>query len=192
MKIERDKQNDMADPLKCPPLPVDAHAADSPDDPITDADILRDVLNSLKWNTTIPDGRITITVDDGNVTLEGEVEWEYQRVQAKSAIENIAAVRSVANVITIKPVCAPSDVQHEIYMAFQRSATADAGKITAEVLGTKIILLGDVRSSAEKEEAENAAWSIPGVMSVESRLEIAETAFEYEEWELEQYSNFPD
>jgi osmotically-inducible protein OsmY len=192
MKIGGDMQNDFADPLKCTTLGMNMPVAASPDDLMTDADILRAVLNSLKWNTTIRNGQITITVEDGNVTLEGEVEWEYQRVQAKSAIEKMAAVRSVANVITIKPICSPSDIQHEINTAFQRSATADAGKITAEVLGTKVILHGVVRSFAEKEDAENAAWSVPGVMSVESSLEIAEPAIDNEEPELGQYSNYPD
>jgi osmotically-inducible protein OsmY len=192
MKIQKDTRNDVTEQLECPPLPVKVQVAVSADLPVTDADILQSVLSSFKWNTTIPDGRVTITVEDGNIILQGEVECEYQRVQAKSAIENITAVRSVTNLITIKPACTPSEIQHEINAAFQRSAIADAKKITAEVQGTKIILLGIARSFAEREDAENAAWSIPGIMSVESRLEIADSPLNYEESEFEQYSNFPD
>jgi len=192
MKFKRDTGNDLTDPLEYSPLPVKQQVAATADLPVTDADILQSVLNSLKWNTTIPDGQVTIMVDDGNIILQGEVECEYQRVQAKSAIENITAVRSVTNLITIKPAYTPSEIQYEINAAFQRSAIADAKKITAEVQGTKIILLGIVRSFAEREDAENAAWSIPGVKSVESRLEIADSPLTYEESEFEQYSNFPD
>jgi osmotically-inducible protein OsmY len=192
MKIQKDTRNDVTEQLECPPLPVKVQVAVSADLPVTDADILQSVLNSFKWNTTIPDGRVTITVEDGNIILQGEVECEYQRVQAKSAIENITAVRSVDNLIKIKPACTPSEILYEINAAFQRSATADAKKITAEVQGTKIILLGVVRSFAEREDAENAAWSIPGVKSVESRLVIADSPLTYEEAEFEQYSNFPD
>ena len=192
MKIQKDTRNDVTEQLECPPLPVKVQVAVSADLPVTDADILQSVLSSFKWNTTIPDGRVTITVEDGNIILQGEVECEYQRVQAKSAIENITAVRSVDNLIKIKPACTPSEILCEINAAFQRSATADAKKITAEVQGTKIILLGVVRSFAEREDAENAAWSIPGVKSVESRLVIADSPLTYEEAEFEQYSNFPD
>jgi osmotically-inducible protein OsmY len=146
----------------------------------TDTEIAEAVLNALKWHTAVQEEKIKIKVEDGNVKLEGEVEWEYQRSNAKMAIENLAGVRSVINLITVKPKVTPADIQQKISSAFHRSATVDATKITAEVNGGRIVLRGKVRSIAEKEDAETAAWSAPGISSVDSRLEIEipEYAFE--------------
>lgn len=147
----------------------------------TDTQIAEAVLNALKWHSAIQDEKIKIKVEDGNVRLEGEVEWEYQRTSIKSAIENLAGVRSVVNLVTVKSKITPSEVQQKIKAAFQRSATIDAGKITVEVFGSKVFLHGQVRSFAEKEDAELAAWNAPGINSVESNLEIEVPEYEYEE-----------
>lgn len=147
----------------------------------TDAEIAEAVLNALKWHSAVQEEKIKIKVEDGHVRLDGEVEWEYQRTSAQTAIENLAGVQSVLNLITVQPKLKPTDIEQKISAALHRSATVDAGKIKAEVIGSRVTLRGKVRSFAEKDDAEHAAWSAPGVNSVESHLEIEEPEFAYEE-----------
>lgn len=146
--------------------------SNSPDYRKADAEIAEAVHNALKWHTTVQDEKIKISVEDGNVKLEGQVDWAYQRNTVKTAIENITGVRSVTNLITIKPQITSSDIHQKISSAFQRAANIDAGKITVNVMGSIITLRGKVRSLAEKDDAESAAWAAPGVTGVENYLEV--------------------
>ena len=147
----------------------------------TDAEIAEAVLNALEWHTAIQEEKLKIKVENGNVTLEGEVEWEFQRSNAKTAIENLTGVCSVFNFINVKPKITASDIQQKINSAFLRSATIDSGKITADVMGSRVILRGNVRSYTEKEDAENAAWNAPGVTNVESMIEIKDSEYAFED-----------
>jgi osmotically-inducible protein OsmY len=147
----------------------------------TDTEIAEAVLNALKWHTAVQEEKIKIKVEDGNVRLDGEVEWEYQRTNAKTAIENLSGVRSIINFITVKPRATATDVRQKIASAFHRSATIDAEKITTEVVGSKVILRGKVRSIAEKEDAEIAAWNAPGVTILENKLTVEEPVYEFAE-----------
>lgn len=144
----------------------------SPIDKKTDAEIAELVLTALKWNSAVQEEKIKIEVERGVVKLEGEAEWEYQRSQAKKTIEFLPGVKMVFNLITLKPKTTVQDIQKKITDAFQRSASIDSKAITIEVTGDKVVLRGKVRSFAEREDAEQAAWAAPGIRTVESKLEI--------------------
>ncbi|MDP4285205.1 MAG: BON domain-containing protein [Bacteroidota bacterium] len=162
-------------------LAEDIQIGVSPSYQKTDTEIAAAVLNALKWHTGVDEEKIKIKVEDGIVTLEGEVEWEYQKTSAESSIENLAGVRSVLNFVTIKPKLVPLDVKEKIKSSFQRHASIDARQIKVQVIGAKVILSGKVRSFAEKEDATDAAWLAPGVTAVENKIEIEEEEYAYYE-----------
>jgi len=147
----------------------------------TDAELAEAVLNALKWHSAVQEEKIKISVEKGTVKLEGEVDWEYQRTSARSAIENLTGVKLVINLITVKPSLTASDIQQKIRVAFLRSATVDAGHVTAEVTDHRVTLKGYVRSLSEKEDAESAAWNAPGITRVESKLEIRLPEYSFED-----------
>lgn len=145
----------------------------------TDSEIAAAALTALKWNSAVQEEKVKIKVEDGIVKLEGEVEWDYQRTQAKRSIESLNGVKMVINLITLKPKVSADGIEEKISAAFQRHASIDAKGIDVSVSGSKVILRGKVRSFAEKDDAADAAWAAPGVTSVENHLsiEIPEMAY---------------
>jgi osmotically-inducible protein OsmY len=138
-----------------------------------DPDIARDAVAALKAELPISHDRIKVIVKDGWVTLEGAVEWQYQKNTADSAVRKVKGVKGVTNVITMKPKVQPSELQRKIMAAFKRNAEVDANRVTVEANGSEVILKGTVRSWIEREEAERVAWSAPGVTKVEDRIVVS-------------------
>ena len=138
-----------------------------------DPDIVRDAVSALKTELPYSSENIKVIAKDGWITLEGAVEWNYARVRAESAVKRVRGVTGVTNSITLKPKVAPFEIRRKIEDAFRRSAELDASRITVEANGSEVILRGTVKSWAERQEAERAAWAAPGVTTVDNRLTIS-------------------
>ena len=137
-----------------------------------DPEIARDALQKIHFTLPYFGEKIVVTAKAGWVTLEGEVEWHYVRERAEQAVRRVRGVNGVTNLITIKPKVATTVVKSQIEDALRRSAETDAKNITVEVEGDKIILRGQVRSWAERQDAERAAWRAPGVREVQNLIAI--------------------
>lgn len=153
-------------------IALDIQVGISPAMSKSDTEIAEACVTALKWDSSVPEDKIKIKVENGNVVIEGMVEWSYQRLAAKNAIINITGVKGVSNLITVKQKPSSIDIKQRIKDSFIRTAGHDADNIRVESVGDKVILKGSVRSLYEKEEAENTAWSAPGVNAVENKIEI--------------------
>ncbi len=136
-----------------------------------DPEIARDALETLKNRIDVPLG-IAVTVRNGHLTLSGIVEWMYQKMAAERAVKYLRGVKGVFNQITLKPLVTPKDVQKRIVEALHRHADIDARGIHVEADGSRVTLSGSVRSWMEKDEAQRAAWRVPGVAVVDNRIAV--------------------
>jgi osmotically-inducible protein OsmY len=139
----------------------------------TDEEIAAAVVNALQWNLSVPDGRVKARVDAGWVTLDGDVDWQYQRDAAETSVRYLAGVKGVSNLIAIKSPVSEALVSADIEAALERSAEIDAENVDVQVDGHTVTLTGTVKSYAERREAERAAWAAPGVYSVDDRISVA-------------------
>ena len=138
----------------------------------TDADIARAAENALSWSTSVPDGAIKVMVEQGYVTLSGNVDWQYQRVAAADGVRFLVGVTGVSDQIAIKPTLSVSAVKSDIETALKRTAASDAKKIHVEVRGSDVTLTGKVQSWAERETATTSAWGTPGVRRVVDKMTL--------------------
>ena len=137
-----------------------------------DPDIAREAVAAIKAQLPLISDQIKVVVKNGWVTLEGEVEWQFERNMAESAVRRIKGVHGITNSIALKPRAQPSEIKRKIADALKRNAEVDANRITVETEGNKVVLKGTVRSWVEREEAERVAWSAPGVTAVEDRIVV--------------------
>ena len=139
----------------------------------TDPEIAAAAVKALEWDAAIPIDKLDVTVSKGWVTLRGAVEWQYQKQDAERVVRRLQGVRGISNLIAVRPRLSPTALKEKIEQALVRSAELDAGRISVKIEGSKVILEGTVRSWAERDEAERAAWAAPGVTAVDNRIVIS-------------------
>jgi osmotically-inducible protein OsmY len=138
----------------------------------TDTDIANSAINAIEWNASVPNNKVIAEVENGWITLTGTLEFAFRRDSAKRTVEYLTGVKGVTNKIILKQVVEPKDIQEKIAKAFERSALIDAEGITVITSDHAVKLIGKVRSLAEKEEAQKAAFNAPGVYVVQNELKV--------------------
>jgi osmotically-inducible protein OsmY len=137
-----------------------------------DPDIARDAVQALKDRLPFSSRNIKVIVRDGWITLEGDVEWNFQRERAEDAVRRVKGVKGVINSIQVKPKITPVEIKKKIEDALKRRAELDAGRIQVETHDGEVVLKGTVSTWIERDEAERAAWSAPGITKVENKLVV--------------------
>jgi len=141
-------------------------------DGVSDDEIARRAIAALHWSTLIPDDRVMVKVEHGMVTLSGTVDWAYQKRGALQVVRDLRGVTSVADMIELNPRVAPADVKAAIERALRRNAELDERTIQVGVTGSRVTLSGRVKTWRGRRVAENAAWSVPGVINVNDELAV--------------------
>ncbi len=138
----------------------------------SDQDIAKTVLEQFNWNTQIPADTVKVSVENGQVKLSGDVEWEFQRSTAERLVRGLRGVKAIVNRIGIKPRIHSADIKQKIEEALKRAAENEAKRVNVQVQGSKVSLAGNVHSYADKQIISLTAWSAPGVTSVENNLNV--------------------
>lgn len=138
-----------------------------------DDEIAKRALNTLMWSTLVPPDKVRVKVQHGWITLSGALDWHYQRSGAETALLGLKGVRGITNLIELKPRVSAKDVKARIEGALKRSADLEAEAINVKVLGNTVILEGNVRAWSDRRAVEQAAWSAPGVTTVDDRLTVS-------------------
>jgi osmotically-inducible protein OsmY len=144
-----------------------------PADPkLSDDDIAARALNIIKWNTQLPPDALQVKVQKGYVTLSGKVDWQYQRISAENAVRKLSGVIGITNLIDITPHVTATDVRSKIIDALKRNAISEANSIQIKVADTKVTLEGRVHDWHEHDLVTQAAWSVPGVRTVDDKISV--------------------
>lgn len=138
----------------------------------TDAEIAMATERALEWTVLVPEDKIRPMVEKGWITLTGEVEWDYQRRAAESAVRNLMGVKGVSNLVSVTPKVRPADVEKKIHDALARQAEREAKHLAISVDGSQVTLRGKVHSWAERSAVQGAAWAAPGVSLVVNDLAV--------------------
>lgn len=144
-----------------------------PDDNSNDTEIATAIIDAFRWNTLVPAPKIKIKVENSWVTLEGEVEWQYQKNAAYNAINFLRGIKGISNMIIVRPEASRVLVKEDIKRALERNADVEAANVEVLTSGHKITLRGKAGSWHEKGLIEKAAWASPGVTEVVDEIEIA-------------------
>jgi osmotically-inducible protein OsmY len=138
----------------------------------TDPEIARDAVAALKLELPVVWENIKPIVKQGHIVLEGMVDWHDQRERAEAAMRHLRGVLSVRNSIALKPRVAPFEIKQSIEDAFRRNAIIDARKVAVDASGSEVTLRGEVRSWAERDQAQATAWAAPGVLAVRNEITV--------------------
>ncbi|MBS1532249.1 MAG: BON domain-containing protein [Bacteroidetes bacterium] len=142
-------------------------------DRLTDVEVADSVISTLRWNTSIPDEQIRIKVTNGWVYLSGEVDWHFQKEAVINALRELKGIRGISNEISVKPRVQATVVKENIRKALERKADLEANNVRVETIGNRVVLKGRARSWNERNTIAHAAWSAPGVASVDDEIVIS-------------------